>query len=294
MLKKCISFAMVLAVVCSLLAGCGQKEAPAAPETPAPETKAEEPAQTPAEPAEPENQCPLEDGVYSAKFKTDSTMFHANEACKGRCKLTVENGTMTIHVSLASTGIVNLYPGLAEEAQKDEAGWLQPSMDTVTYEDGLSDEVHGFDIPVPFLDDEFDCALVGTKGKWYDHKVSVSDPKEWIEEAAKAEAPQAAMGASIQVTLTGGSGKSTIESPCAIEQDETGAYWATVVWSSSHYDWMELNNAHYEPETREPGSTFRIQVTLDEDIPVQAQTSAMSTPHVIDYTLHFDSSTLAQ
>ena len=31
------------------------------------------------------------------------------------------------------------------------------------------------DIPVPYLDKEFDLALIGTKGTWYDHKVSVSD-----------------------------------------------------------------------------------------------------------------------
>lgn len=38
-------------------------------------------------------------------------------------------------------------------------------------------EVYSFDVPVPTLDDEFDLALVGTKGKWYDHKVSVSNPE---------------------------------------------------------------------------------------------------------------------
>ena len=31
--------------------------------------------------------------------------------------------------------------------------------------------------PVEALDQEFDLALIGTKGKWYDHKVSVSDAK---------------------------------------------------------------------------------------------------------------------
>ena len=50
-------------------------------------------------------------------------------------------------------------------------------MDTVTYSDGLSDEVYGFDVPVPVIGEEFDLALVGTKGTWYDHKVVVSDPQ---------------------------------------------------------------------------------------------------------------------
>ena len=116
------------------------------------------------------------DGIYSAAFDTDSSMFHVNEANEGRGILTVENGEMTIHISLASKNIVNLYPGLAEEAQKEGAVLLEPTVDEVIYSDGITEEVYGFDIPVPYLDEEFDVALVGTKGKWYDHKVSVSDP----------------------------------------------------------------------------------------------------------------------
>ena len=69
----------------------------------------------------------LADGVYLADFNTDSTMFHANEVCEGKGTLTVKDGKMTIHVSLASTSILNLYPGLAEDAQKDGAELLQPS-----------------------------------------------------------------------------------------------------------------------------------------------------------------------
>ena len=50
----------------------------------------------------------LPDGVYTADFETDSSMFHPNEACNGKGTLTVENGVMTFHVSLASKKIVNL------------------------------------------------------------------------------------------------------------------------------------------------------------------------------------------
>jgi len=119
---------------------------------------------------------PLADGVYSVKFVTDSSMFRVNEALDGRGVLTVENGVMTLHVSLTSKNIVNLFVGLAEDAQKDGAQLLEPTTDTVTYSDGSTEEVYGFDIPVPGVDEDFDCALLGTKGKWYDHTVSVSDP----------------------------------------------------------------------------------------------------------------------
>ena len=128
----------------------------------------------------------LEDGTYTAEFDTDSGMFHVNEANDGKGTLTVKDGKMTIHVSLASKKIVNLFVGKAEDAQKDGAEVLEPTTDTVTYSDGMSEEVYGFDIPVPAIDEEFDVALIGTKGKWYDHKVSVTDVQEQTEEEKNA------------------------------------------------------------------------------------------------------------
>ena len=119
----------------------------------------------------------LQDGVYAADFNTDSSMFRVNEACDGKGTLIVANGEMTIHVSLMSKGILNLYPGTAEDARKEGAVLLQPTLDTVTYSDGTSEEVYGFDIPVPALQEEFSLALIGTKGKWYDHKVTVTNPE---------------------------------------------------------------------------------------------------------------------
>ncbi|MBO4904651.1 MAG: sirohydrochlorin cobaltochelatase [Lachnospiraceae bacterium] len=116
----------------------------------------------------------LSDGTYEAKFSTDSSMFKVNEAKDGKGELTVKDGDMTIHISLASKNIVNLFPGTAEDAQKDGAKLLEPTVDKVEYPDGTTEEVYGFDVPVPVLDEEFDLALIGTKGKWYDHKVKVT------------------------------------------------------------------------------------------------------------------------
>ncbi len=119
----------------------------------------------------------LADGVYSAEFTTDSSMFHVNEAKNGKGVLTVKDGKMTIHISLASENIVNLFPGKAEDAKKDGAVLLQPTKDTMTYNDGTTEEVYGFDIPVPAIGESFDLAIIGTKGTWYDHKVTVSNPE---------------------------------------------------------------------------------------------------------------------
>lgn len=118
----------------------------------------------------------LADGVYSADFITDSSMFHVNEANDGKGVLTVEGTKMTIHVSLASENIVNLFIGTAEAAQQDGAALVEPTIDNVSYSDGTTEEVYGFDIPVPAIDEEFAVAIVGTKGKWYDHTVFVSNP----------------------------------------------------------------------------------------------------------------------
>ena len=165
---------------CTLVMGCGSKtETPAAETTTEAESSDEVAAKT-EETAEPEETAgtTLEDGVYTADFNTDSSMFHVNEFYEGKGTLTVENGQMTIHVVMPSTNIVNLYEGLAEDAQKDGAELLQPTVETVDFGDGTEpEEANAFDVPVPALDEEFDLALIGTKGVWYDHKVNVSNPE---------------------------------------------------------------------------------------------------------------------
>lgn len=119
----------------------------------------------------------LADGTYTVDFTTDSSMFHVNETKDGKGELTVKDGQMTVHITLTSKNIVNLFVGTAEDAQKEGAELLQPTTDTVTYDDGTTEEVYGFDVPVEVLGEEFDLALIGTKEKWYDHKVSVSNPQ---------------------------------------------------------------------------------------------------------------------
>ena len=256
--KKSFSFILCVAVVLLLLVSCGRKDAGG-------------------------EKAPLADGVYSALFKTDGSMFHVNEAYGGKGTLTVKDGKMTIHITMPSKNVLNLFCGTAEEAQKEGAKLIEPTLDTVTYEDGMTEEVYGFDIPVPYLDLEFDCALVGTKGKWYDHKVSVSNAVLKIEDGEY----------SCEVSLSGGSGRASVESPAKIVV-KNGVMTATVVWSSPHYEYMLLGEAKYLPVSTEGNSTFEIPVSLDADIAVSALTTAMSEPHLIDYTLRFEGTTLVK
>ena len=124
--------------------------------------------------ADGDSKTSLADGTYPAYFTTDSSMFHVSEALDDLGELTVKNGEMTIHISLESKNIVNLFPGKADDAQKAGAVLLEPVIDSVKFDDGTTEEVFGFDVPVPALDQEFDLALVGNKGVWYDHKVKVT------------------------------------------------------------------------------------------------------------------------
>jgi major membrane immunogen (membrane-anchored lipoprotein) len=120
--------------------------------------------------------APVEDGIYTVDVDTDSSMFHINEALEGKCTMTVKDGKMTVHMTLASKKITKLFYGMAEDAKKDGAALIEPTTDTVTYSDGMKEEAYGFDVPVPYLDEEFDVAILGSKDNWYDHKVKVSNP----------------------------------------------------------------------------------------------------------------------
>lgn len=179
MKNKIILFLCMVLSAGILVSGCSSAADSDAADAPVQQEASGAEAADTASSEEAEEEAPaLKDGVYTAEFDTDSSMFHVSEACDGKGTLTVKDGRMVMHVSLASKNIVNLFPGLAEDAQKEGAELLEPTIDSVTYSDGITEEVHGFDIPVPALDEEFDLALIGTKGTWYDHKVSVSNPEK--------------------------------------------------------------------------------------------------------------------
>lgn len=285
---------------CLLLGGCGAGQA--ADVTSAESTAAaQESTVTPTESTEAaetvstettQNEAQLPDGVYTAEFSTDSSMFHVSEACDGKGTLTVKDGVMTIHISLGSKKILNLYPGLAEDAAKDGAVLLEPTTDTVTYSDGMTEEVYGFDVPVPVIGEEFDLALIGTKGKWYDHKVKVSDP---VAEGAADTFDLSAVedgSYTIELTMEGGSGRASIQSPVQLVIAD-GAATATLEWSSPNYDYMLVNGEKYLPVNAEGNSVFEVPVeALDAPLTMIGDTVAMSTPHEVEYTVTFHSETL--
>lgn len=248
------------------------------------ETETEEVEGTPIE---------LENGVYLADFDTDSTMFHVNETLDGKGVLTVEDGNATIHIVLVTKNIVNLFEGTVDNL--DESKLLQPTVEEVKYPDGSSEEVNAFDVNVPYLDKEFDLALIGKKGKWYDHKVSVSNPELYVAECGdepldtEAGTAQESEGDMVAVTLSGGSGKSTVESPAKVSTNADGQKIVTIIWSSPNYDYMIIDGEKILPVNTEGNSTFEIPISdVPCSIDVIADTVAMSKPHEIEYNLSFE------
>lgn len=242
----------------------------------------------------PELRLDLEDGQYMVKFDTDNSMFHVNETMNGKALLTVSNGEGMLHLVMPSKNVLNLYSGFAEDAQNNEADWIKPSTEAVTYEDGMTEDVFAFDVPVYVLDEEFDLALIGKKEVWYDHKVSISNPEpvevQNASDSSNSDADDSSTNAvneTIELSLEGGTGKVTLISPTIIKEVSDG-YLVTIEWSSKNYDYMIVDDVKYLPVEVNEHSIFEIPVKdINEPLNVIADTVAMSTPHEIEYVITF-------
>jgi hypothetical protein len=208
------------------------------------------------------------------------------------CELTVENGTMSAVMTMGGTGYLYVYPGTGEEAILAEDEAYIPFVETETGE-------HTFIIPVEALDQGIACAAFSKKKEmWYDRTLvfrADSLPQEAYAQGTIVSAEQLGLedgSYTVEVSLSGGSGKASVASPAEIKV-ENGEVRATIVWSSSNYDYMIVDEEKYLPSETEENSTFEIPVSgFDWNMPVLADTTAMSTPHEISYTLNFDSATI--
>ena len=82
---------------------------------------------------------------------------------------------------------------------------------------------------------------------------------------------------------SGGSGR--VEMTCSqVRMDGEQAY-ATIVIDSEHYSWLKVDGKEY-PCAHESGTSYaEIPVILDETMEISGQTTAMSQPHEITYTI---------
>lgn len=229
----------------------------------------------------------LVDGTYEVTVDSSSSMFSITE-----CLLTVADGEMTAVMTMSGTGYLYVYMGTGEEAaEADESEYIAYEED----EDG----VHSFTVPVEALDSGISCAAFSrNKEMWYDRTLvfrSDSLPSEAFADGTVQTVEDLGLedgNYTAEVTLEGGSGRASVESPAAIRIEDGQAY-ATIIWSSSNYDYMMVDDEQYLPTNTEGNSTFEIPIEgFDWKLSVTADTTAMSQPYEISYTLYFDSSTL--
>ncbi len=224
----------------------------------------------------------LQNGTYAIAVDSSSSMFRVVS-----CTLTAADGAMTAAMTMGGTGYLYVYPGTADEAAK---------ADTADYIPFREDEngAHVFTVPVEALNADVPLAAFSkNKQTWYDRTLVFRSDALPEDAFAASDCPDLADGTyTVAVTLSGGSGKASVESP-AVLTVENGQVTARLVWSSSNYDYMKLDGVRYDLVNTEVNSAFDIPVTaFDEDIPVVADTVAMSAPHEIEYTLRFDGASI--
>ncbi len=93
---------------------------------------------------------------------------------------------------------------------------------------------------------------------------------------------------SVEVSMSGGSGRASITSPCEVSVND-GEAVATIEWSSPYYDYMIVDGETYYPVNTDGNSVFNIPVSVyNSELEVTADTVAMSEPHEIDYVFTFN------
>lgn len=230
----------------------------------------------------------LKDGEYDINVDSSSSMFKITE-----CKLTVADGKMTAKMTMSGSGYEYLFMGTGEDAAKASES------DYINAEE--SGDVVAFTVPVEALDKEIDCAAFSKrKEQWYDRKLvfradSLSDEAFSESRYNTVESLGIKDGEyNVDVKLEGGSGKASVVSPAKLTVKD-GKAAAEIIWSSNKYDYMIVGDEKILPVSTEEFSIFEIPVTgFDYKMPVKADTTAMSTPHEIEYTLFFDSSTITE
>ena len=289
-MKQNLSLLLCLVLLFGLLTGCAQTA-----ETPAPSeslpvadasqmTEVEEVVQPGMTPVSAES---LADGSYPIEVDCSSSMFRIDA-----CTLTVQNGKMEAALTMSSQSYLYVYPGTAVDAARaDSADYITP------VEDGAGSRV--FTIPVEALDAGVLCAAYSkNKELWYDRTLCFradSLPLEAFKPGVIVTPESLALADgtyTVNVTLSGGSGKASVSSPAKLTV-EGGVCTAEIVWSSPNYDYMKVGDTQYLPVNTEGNSAFQIPVTVfDRPMAVVADTVAMSEPHEIAYALCFASESI--
>ena len=206
--------------------------------------------------------------------------------------LVVSGNSMDAILRIESDSYLFMYPGTAKEAASDTGDHFIPYGNNDAGDQLYMVPVEALDKALPF------ASFSKKKEQWYDRTLlfkSSSLPDDAFKEDRYKTA--ASLGLEdgtyyIEVDLNGGTGRASVESP-ALLLIEDGIAAAMITWSSSNYDYMLIDGIRFDAEIVGDKSTFVIPVKgFDYPMPVVADTTAMSKPHEIEYTLNLDSGTI--
>lgn len=231
----------------------------------------------------------LFDGTYEIDVLSSSSMFDI-----AKCELIVAEDEMKAVLTMGGSGnaYLKLFLGSGEEAAKaSEEEYISFILD----ESGNQ----LYEVPVEALDMGIACAAFSRrKEKWYDRTL-VFDSTKIPVDAYKNDVMLTAEDLALEdgcytaeVRLEGGSGKTKVQTPAAL-QVKDGVVTAELVICSPHYSFVEIDDTKYERLESQEDSVFEILVAgFDFKIPIIANSTAMGVSTEIAYTLFFDALSL--
>ena len=258
----------------------------------------------------------INDGNYDVDAASSSSFFRISKA-----KLSVKDGKMTMRMTISSNSYKFIFLGTPEEAAaapldkyiepKDRDGEstfefkltaLNKEIDCAAFSkkkkqwyprkilfDASSLPQSALKIKLPDYDkiqkaiDAYDGSSGNGSGK-----PAAAEPSPALTSVEPMDIDKKDGEYSIQVQMTGGSGRASVTSPTWFIVKDGKAY-ARLMWSSTYYDYMIVGGKKYLNETTDGGnSTFTIPIPImDERFPVIADTTAMGDPVEIEYELTF-------
>lgn len=228
----------------------------------------------------------LNDGVYAVSVDSSSAMFVILD-----CELRVADGAMTAKLTMKSDAYSHMYPGPAEEAAAADA-------DALIALEATADGEFTFTLPVAALDAGCECAAFSVRKQlWYPRTLlfrADSLPAEaWKAEAVTVRTLGLADGEYLcDVALTGG-GRATLASPARLTV-LGGACTAVIEFSTAKIGYVIVDGVQYEPLSTEGGAAFEVPVAaFDRGLSIVVQSTALSPAVEVDYTMTFDSASLA-
>jgi len=218
---------------------------------------------------------------------------------------------MTALITLSGTGYDYLYMGSAADAANvtdaDKIPFVVDVNGKYTYE-----------IPVSALDEPLVVASHSSKNdKWFDRTITIDSASlesisvdeqpvitptpeptptptpdagvtddEELEDMIENTKPGEVKDGTYKPSFgyKGGSGRVTMSCSKVVVKD--GKATATIVFASPNFTYMKVNGTKYYNQNKGGNSTFVVPVKLNGTTSVAAETTAMSTPYEIEYTLY--------